>query len=130
MALSNILNHIQDWSGEIPFHDDVSVIALEFLPQRPRHQGSITGEATLARGTLAATLISVGRRADSDFLGIGLFENAGFTRLDVRGAVRLSPHARVLATVENANDARYQDVLGYFGLPRRFRISIALDSAK
>jgi vitamin B12 transporter len=100
------------------------------LRRRPQNQGSITGEATIARGTLAATLLSVGRRADSDFLGIGLEENPGFTRVDVRAAYRLTPHARILATVENLSDADYQEVLGYAALPRRFRISLSLDSAK
>ena len=100
------------------------------LRRRPRHQGSITGEATIARGTLAATLVSAGKRADSDFLGIGLEENPGFTRVDLRAAFRLSPYARVLATVENATDTEYQEVLGYAALPRRFRISLSLDSAK
>ena len=109
---------------------DPLLAAGQELRRRPRHQGSITGEATIARGTLAATLVSVGKRADSDFLGIGLEENPGFMRVDLRAAFRLSPYARVLATVENATDAEYQEVLGYAALPRRFRISLSLDSAK
>lgn len=100
------------------------------LRRRPRHQGSITAEATFGRSTLAATLVAMGRRADSDFLGIGLVENSGFTRLDLRGALRVTPHARVLAALENATDADYQEVLGYRALPRRFRISLSLDSAR
>ena len=100
------------------------------LRRRPRHQGSITAEATLGRGTIAATLVARSQRADSDFLGIGLVENPGFTRLDLRGALRVTPHARILATVENATDADYQEVLGYQALPRRFRISLTLDSAR
>jgi len=100
------------------------------LRRRPKHQGSLTAEATIARGTLAATLLSVGRRADSDFLGIGLVENPAFIRFDVRGAYRLSSKARILATVENLTNTDYQEVLGFAGLPRRFRISLALDSAK
>lgn len=100
------------------------------LRRRPRHQGSVTAEASHARGTLAATVVSTGERADSDFLGIGLTENPGFTRLDLRAAVRLNPHVRILAALENATDANYQEVLGYAALPRRFRISLSLDSAK
>jgi vitamin B12 transporter len=100
------------------------------LRRRPRHQGSITAEATAGRGTLAATLVAMGRRADSDFVGIGLVENPGFARLDLRGALRLTSHARILAALENATDAEYQEVLGYQALPRRFRISLSLDSAR
>lgn len=100
------------------------------LLRRPRHQGSITGEATFSRATMAATLVGVGRRVDSDFLGIGLTENPGFTRLDLRAALRLGAHARVLGAIDNANNASYQEVLGFAALPRRFRISLNLDSAK
>lgn len=108
---------------------DPQLAAGQQLRRRPRHQGSLTAEATLARATFAATIVGVGRRVDSDFLGIGLAENPGFTRLDLRGALRLSGHARILATLENATDADYQEVLGYAALPRRFRISLSLDSA-
>lgn len=34
-TLSNILSHIQAWSGDVPFHDDVSVLTLEYRPSRP-----------------------------------------------------------------------------------------------
>ena len=52
------------------------------LRRRPKNQGSVTGEVIFNRATFAATVVSVGKRADSDFLGIGLTENDGFTRLD------------------------------------------------
>lgn len=100
------------------------------LLRRPRHQGSVTTEITIARGTLAATLGSVGKRVDSDFLGIGLQENPGFARLDVRAGYRLNSHIQILTSVENANNARYQEVLGFSALPRRFRVTLALDSGK
>lgn len=100
------------------------------LRRRPKNQGSISAEATVSRATLSATLVSVGKRADSDFLGIGLLENPGFTRVDLRAAVRVHPNARLLGTIENVGDKSYQEVLGYRGLPRRFRISLSLDSLK
>jgi vitamin B12 transporter len=100
------------------------------LRRRPRNQGSLTAEATVSKVTIAATVVSIGDRVDSDFLGIGLTDNPSFTRLDLRTAVRLHPHARILAALENATDANYQEVLGYAALPRRFRILLSLDSAK
>jgi len=74
--------------------------------------------------------VSTGKRADSDFLGIGLVENDGFTRLDLRVAFEVTKHIKVLAALENVTDEDYQDVLGYRALPRRFRISVSLDSLK
>jgi outer membrane cobalamin receptor len=100
------------------------------LRRRPRRQGSVTAEVTLSRATLAATLVGVGKRSDSDFLGIGLVENPGFKRLDVRAAYQVSAHARVQAALENASNAEYQEVLGFAALPRRFRISLAFDSVR
>lgn len=100
------------------------------LRRRPRHQGSVTAEASFARGTFAATLLRVGKRADSDFLGIGLVENPGFTRLDLRAALRVSAQVLLLAALENAGNTDYQEVLGFAGLPRRFRISVAFDRAR
>lgn len=100
------------------------------LRRRPRHQGSVTAEATFARATFAATLVSLGKRVDSDFLGIGLTENPGFTRLDVRAAYRLTAGIRLMGAVENAGNAKYQEVLGFSALPRRFRVSLSFDSAK
>ena len=40
------------------------------------------------RVTLGATLVAVGKRADSDFAGLGLTENEGYTRIDARARVR------------------------------------------
>lgn len=34
-TLSNILDHIQSWSGNVPFHDDISMLALEYDPPMP-----------------------------------------------------------------------------------------------
>ena len=109
--------------------DPLLGVSKELL-RRPRHQGSVTAEATFARGTFAATLLRAGRRADSDFLGIGLEENAGFTRVDLRAAFRLSAQVLLLAALENAGNTDYQEVLGFAGLPRRLRVSVAFDRAR
>ena len=109
---------------------DPQLSAGRELRRRPAKQGSLTGEFTFNRGALAATLVHVGRRADSDFVGIGLTENQPFTRLDVRGAFDITRRVKLTATLENAADEEYQDVLGYRALPRRFRIGLTLDSLK
>lgn len=98
------------------------------LLRRPGRQGSLTAEAHAGRGTFAATLVHVGQRADSDFLGIGLTSNPAFTRVDTRAAWSLSSRTRLRVAVENLFDAHYQEVLGYASLPRRFRVSLAFDS--
>jgi len=121
---------VQDTEVVTSTSTDPLLAAGTELRRRPRHQGSVTAEVAIARGTIAATLMSVGKRADSDFLGIGLKENPGFTRVDLRAAYRIGNQARLLAAVENVGNATYQEVLGFAALPRRFRISLALDSLK
>jgi outer membrane receptor protein involved in Fe transport len=83
------------------------------LLRRPRHQGSVTAHVGGGRAGAGATLLFVGRRADSDFVGLGLTENAGYRRLDLRGRLRIGPRLEAFVVAENVTDERYQDVLGY-----------------
>jgi outer membrane receptor protein involved in Fe transport len=91
------------------------------LLRRPRHQGSLTAEAGGARGMLAATVVAVGRRADSDFVGLGLTENAGYARLDLRGRLRIGGGLTLFVVAENLTGREYQEALGYPALGRTVR---------
>ena len=44
----------------------------EPLLRRPRHQASLTARLHFARWSVGATVVHVGERADSDFVGLGL----------------------------------------------------------
>ncbi|HET8645604.1 MAG TPA: TonB-dependent receptor, partial [Vicinamibacteria bacterium] len=99
------------------------------LLRRPRHQGSLTAEAGGARGTLAATVVAVGRRADSDFVGLGLTENPGYTRLDLRGRVRIGGGLAAFVVAENLTGREYQEALGYPALGRTVRGGLRWSSA-
>jgi vitamin B12 transporter len=98
------------------------------LLRRPRHQGTVTATVGGARASAGATLVLVGRRADSDFLGIGLEENAGYGRLDLRARVRLVPRLEALVVAENVLDRHYQEVLGYPALGRSIRAGLRFRS--
>ncbi|HEY6555215.1 MAG TPA: TonB-dependent receptor, partial [Vicinamibacteria bacterium] len=50
------------------------------LLRRPRHQGSLSAVYASERFSAGASLVSVGARADSEFVGIGLTSNTGYTR--------------------------------------------------
>jgi outer membrane cobalamin receptor len=91
------------------------------LLRRPRHQGTLTAQGALRRVTLAATLVAVGRRADSDFSGLGLDSNAGHARLDARARVDLGHGLEAFLVAENLLDRAYMDVLGYPALGRGVR---------
>lgn len=94
------------------------------LLRRPKQQGSLWASFRASRISGGATLVLVGRRADSDFLGIGLTENDGYARLDARIRVGLGHGLEAFAVAENLRDRQYQEILGYPALGRAFRLGL------
>lgn len=100
------------------------------LLRRPRHQGSLGAAWRAGRGSLGATLLLVGERADSDFAGLGLTRNAGYARLDLRARLALARGLTLLATGENVLDAEYMEVLGYPAPGRAVRLALRYGSRR
>lgn len=100
------------------------------LVRRPRHQGSLTAQAGNARFSAGATLVAVGRRADSDFAGLGLMENGGYARLDVRGRLRVAGALTAFVVAENVTGRRYQEALGYPAPGRALRLGLRWSSGR
>ncbi len=101
------------------------------LLRRPEHQGSLSAQVSFPRWSAGATLVRVGKRADSDFVGLGLaddrlFSNPYYTRLDARLRVRVAGPVEVFVVGENLLDAEYQEVLGYPALGRSVRGGLRL----
>ena len=80
----------------------------EPLLRRPRHQGALTARVSFPRWSAGLTVVSVGERADSDFVGIGLARNTGHTRVDARVRVRIVGPLEAWLVGENLTDATYQ----------------------
>jgi outer membrane cobalamin receptor len=91
------------------------------LLRRPKHQAAFGARFTRGRVGLGANLVAVGRRADSDFAGLGLMTNDGYTRLDARARVRIGHGLEAFVVGENLLDRRYQEILGYPALGRALR---------
>ena len=85
----------------------------EPLPRRPKNQGSLTAFAGNERFGFGGTLVLVGERADSDFVGLNLTRNPGYLRLDLRGRIRVYRGLEAFVIGENVLDEEYQEVLGY-----------------
>jgi vitamin B12 transporter len=98
----------------------------EPLLRRPRHQASVTAGLDFPRWSAGATVVHVGERADSDFVGLGLSRNAAYTRLDARVHVHVAGPLQAWLSGENLTDARYQEVLGYPALGRSVRGGLRL----
>ena len=94
--------------------------------RRPRRQGSLSASWSFGRGSVGATLVAVGARADSDFVGLGLTRNAGYARLDARARVQVAGALEAFLAADNLLDARYQEVLGYPALGRALRGGLRL----
>ena len=100
------------------------------LLRRPKHQASFRAEGEVGRLSASATMSVVGRRADSDFLGMGLDRNAGYARLDARLRARVARGLEVFVACENLLDRRYMEVLGYPALGRSVRAGLRLRSIR
>ena len=94
------------------------------LLRRPTHQGGLSARWTAGRVSLGATFVAVGDRADSDFSGLGLDENEGYTRIDARARVRIVRGLEAFVVGENLADSEYQEALGYPALGRTVRAGL------
>lgn len=66
----------------------------------------------------------VGRRTDSDFLGLGITSNPGYFRLDMAIVVPLRYGFSTTAHFENLLDRHYQDAIGYPALGYNYRVGV------
>lgn len=120
--------------GEIldsPTDFDPVYAAGRALLRRPENQASISAQLTQPRWSAGLTLVYVGERADSDFVGLGLandpsYRNPSYTRLDARLRVRLVAALEAFVVADNLFDAAYQEALGYPALGRSVRGGLRL----
>jgi len=91
------------------------------LLRRPKHQLAVSGTAGTERFDVGVTVVAVGRRADSDFAGLGLTENEGYVRVDGRARLHLGHGLEAFVVGENLFDRDYQEALGYPALGRSVR---------
>jgi vitamin B12 transporter len=120
--------------GEIldsPSDFDPVYAAGRALLRRPENQASISAQLTQPRWSAGLTLVYVGERADSDFVGLGFasdpsYLNPSYTRLDARLRVRIVAALEAFVVAENLFDAEYQEALGYPALGRSVRGGLRL----
>jgi vitamin B12 transporter len=98
------------------------------LLRRPRHSGSLSARYGTERFSAGLSLIRVGRRADSDFVGLGLDRNEAYMRVDARVHAELGLGLSAFLVAQNLLDRRYQEVLGYPALGRSLRLGLRFRS--
>jgi outer membrane cobalamin receptor len=94
------------------------------LIRRPRHSGSLL--LTYLRGRWGGSLGGsfVGRRPDSDFLGLNIDHAPGYARIDLGGWYAFTSRVTAYINVQNALDKGYQEVVGYPALGINFRAGL------
>ena len=96
------------------FCDPLQAVGRE-LVRRPRHSGNALLNCSSGRwgGQIGAT--ALGRRVDSDFLGLipHIDHSAGYVRVDLGGWYAINSHVSVYANVGNAFNRRYEEVYSY-----------------
>jgi vitamin B12 transporter len=96
----------------------------EPLLRRPKHSGTLLLAYLGSRWGANLGGSFVGRRPDSDFLGFNIDYAAGYGRVDLGGWYEVRPRITVFANIENALDAKYNEVVGYPTLPVNFRAGV------
>jgi len=91
------------------------------LRRRPKHLGSL--DFTYLGSRWGANLGGsfVGRRPDSDFFGLGFNHAAGYARVDLGGWYAINSRITAYATINNALNDHYNEVVGYPALTASFR---------
>ena len=96
------------------------------LVRRPRHSGNALLNYGSHRwgGQIGAT--ALGRRVDSDFLGLipHIDHSAGYVRVDLGGWYAINSHVSVYANIGNAFNRRYEEASGYPALRANFRAGL------
>jgi vitamin B12 transporter len=103
--------------------------AGRWLLRRPRHSGSLQILWDWKRMNITSTTVFVGRRQDSDFVGLEppLIWNNGYTDSNLSWSYRSFGHMTYFGMVENLLNQKYMQVLGYPALKRTYRAGIRLE---
>jgi vitamin B12 transporter len=109
---------------ESPNATDPALVPGNRLFKRPLHSGSLIANAHFRRANVNFGGYYVGRRADSDFDGLGITSDPSYVRWDAATTVPVAAGLSATAQVQNLFDRKYQDAVGYPALGRNFRVGI------
>jgi outer membrane cobalamin receptor len=94
------------------------------LAKRPLHSATLIANANFHRMNWNLAGYYVGRRTDSDYLGLGITSNPSYVRWDLGTSYHFTRKLSALARVENLFDRRYQDAVGYPALGLNWRLGM------
>jgi vitamin B12 transporter len=107
-----------------PNATDPALIAGNRLFLRPLHSANLIANARFLRMNWNLVGNYIGRRTDSDFLGLGITSTPAYVRWDLSNSINLGHGLSTLAHVENLFNNHYQEAVGYPALRLNFRVGI------
>lgn len=116
-------------------HDDTRVLQSstagtgfqepgDHLLRRPVNSGNLWLDANYRRFNFNMNAYITGARTDSDFDGLGLKRNPGYSRFDLATSCLLARGVSLYGRVTNLLDKQYQETIGFPALGRDFRLGL------
>jgi outer membrane cobalamin receptor len=94
------------------------------LFKRPLHSAHLAANAHFLRMNWNFSGSYVGRRTDSDFLGLGIRSNPSYLRWDLANSFELGHGFSTVAHFVNLFDRHYQEAVGYPALGYNYRLGL------
>jgi outer membrane cobalamin receptor len=107
-----------------PNATDPALVSGNRLFLRPLHSANLMANARFLRMNWNLAGYYVGRRADSDFLGMNITSTPAWVRWDLSNSINLGHGLSTLAHVENLFNNHYQEAVGYPALRLNFRVGM------
>lgn len=103
---------------------DPALIPGNRLFKRPLHSANVVATAHFRRMNWNLAGYYVGRRADSDFLGLGITTDPSYVRWDLANSIELGHGLSTVAVVNNLFNRHYEDAVGYPALRLNYRVGL------
>ena len=107
-----------------PNATDPALVPGNRLFKRPLHSANLMANAHFRRMNWNLAGYYVGRRADSDFLGLGITSDPSYVRWDFANNVELGHGLSTVAVVNNLFNRHYEDAVGYPALRLNYRVGL------
>lgn len=107
-----------------PNATDPALLPGNRLFLRPLHSANFVANAHFLRMNWNLAGFYVGRRADSDFLGLGYTSASSYVRWDLANSIDLGHGLSTVAQFANLLDRHYQEAIGYPALGYHYRLGL------
>jgi vitamin B12 transporter len=107
-----------------PNATDPALVPGNRLFKRPLHSANLIANAHFRRMNWNLAGYYVGRRADSDFLGLGITSDPSYLVWNLANNIDLGHGVSTVAAVDNLFDRHYEVAVGYPALRLNYRIGL------